>query len=164
MGNRRGNLIRTTDGRLAILDFGLMTLVSEDIQYGMIEAIAHLIKRDYGAIARDFVTLDFLPAGIDLDPLVPIFTRIFEQALKGGGVRNINFQETAADLANVTYAYPFRIPPYFAIVIRAISVLEGIALASDPDFAVIDETLPYGEPACPPSFSFLFFFPLSDPF
>jgi hypothetical protein len=28
----------------------------------------------------------------------------------------------------ITFKFPFRIPPYFALVIRAIGVLEGIAL------------------------------------
>lgn len=46
--------------------------------------------------------------------------QVFDQALEGGGAKNINFQELAADLAMVTYNYPFRIPPYFALIIRAI--------------------------------------------
>ncbi len=47
-----GNLIRTPDGRLAILDFGLMTEVDDDIKFGMIEAISHLIHRDYEVRSR----------------------------------------------------------------------------------------------------------------
>ena len=31
-------------------------------------------------------------------------------------------QDLAADLAQITFDYPFRIPPYFALVIRAIGV------------------------------------------
>lgn len=60
-----GNLIRTPDGRLAVLDFGLMTQVDDNIKYGMIEAISHLIHRDYEAIVEDFVTLDFIPEGAE---------------------------------------------------------------------------------------------------
>ncbi|KAK0607445.1 hypothetical protein LWI29_015180 [Acer saccharum] len=109
-----GNMIRTPDGKLAILDFGLVTKLTDDQKYGMIEAIAHLIHRDYGAIVKDFVKLDFIPEG-----------------------------ELASDLAQITFDYPFRIPPYFALIIRAIGVLEGIALVGNPDFAIVDEAYPY---------------------
>lgn len=117
------------------------------------------------------------------------------QALAGGGAKNINFNDLAADLAEITFTQPFRIPPvsrtqrgcfvwpgcapvirvcvhsegvracsaqafhryssllrphtcclplccptqYFALIIRAIGVLEGIALVGNPEFAIVDE-------------------------
>ena len=138
-----GNMMRTTDGKLAILDFGLMTEVTENQKYGMVEAIAHLLNRDYTEIGQDFINLDFIPEGTDTRPIVPALTKVFDVALAGGGAKSINFQELAADLAEITFEYPFRIPPYFALVIRAISVLEGIALVGNPNFAIIDEAYPY---------------------
>ncbi|KAK8560773.1 hypothetical protein V6N13_026209 [Hibiscus sabdariffa] len=138
-----GNLIRTPDGKLAILDFGLVTKLTDDQKYGMIEAIAHLIHRDYKEIVKDFVKLDFIPEGVNLEPILPVLEKVFDQALEGGGAKNINFQDLAADLAQITFDYPFRIPPYFALIIRAIGVLEGIALVGNPDFAIVDEAYPY---------------------
>lgn len=138
-----GNMLRTTDGKLAILDFGLMTEITDNQKYGMVEAIAHLINRDYTEIGQDFINLDFIPEGTDTAPIVPALTTVFDVALAGGGAKSINFQELAADLAVITYEFPFRIPPYFALVIRAISVLEGIALVGNPEFAIIDEAYPY---------------------
>jgi len=138
-----GNMMRTNDGKLAILDFGLMTEVTENQRYGMIEAIAHLLNRDYSEIGQDFINLDFIPEGTDTKPIVPALTTVFDVALAGGGAKSINFQELAADLAQITFDYPFSIPPYFALVIRAISVLEGIALVGNPNFAIIDEAYPY---------------------
>lgn len=69
--------------------------------------------------------------------------QVFDQALQGGGAKSINFQDLAADLAQITFDYPFQIPPYFALIIRAISVLEGIALKANPEFAIVDEAYPY---------------------
>ena len=44
--------------------------------------------------------------------------QVFDQALQGGGAKSINFQDLAADLAQITFDYPFQIPPYFALIIR----------------------------------------------
>jgi len=138
-----GNMLRTAEGELVILDFGLMTEVTDNQKYGMIEAIAHLINRDYEYIGEDFVNLEFIPKGVDTRPIVPALARVFDAALAGGGAKSINFQELAADLAEITFKFPFRIPPYFALIIRAISVLEGIALVGNPQFAIVDEAYPY---------------------
>jgi hypothetical protein len=32
--------------------------------------------------------------------------QVFDQALEGSGAKNINFQELAADLAQITFDYP----------------------------------------------------------
>ena len=105
--------------------------------------IAHLIHRDYEKIGDDFVALDFIPKDVDTAPIIPALARVFEAALAGGGAKSINFQELASDLAEITFKFPFRIPPYFALVIRAISVLEGIALVGNPAFAIVDEAYPF---------------------
>lgn len=138
-----GNLIRTPEGKLCILDFGLQCEVTEDQRYGMIEAISHLVHRDYTRIGEDFQTLDFIPKGTDLTPIIPALSKVFDAALAGGGAKSINFQDLSADLAEITFKYPFRIPPYFALIIRAIGVLEGIALVGNPGFAIVDEAYPY---------------------
>lgn len=110
----------------------------------MIGAITHLVKKDYYRVAEDFDYLGFLPEDRpSLDTYVPTFKTIFDQALAGGGAKTIKFSDLANDLAQVTYSLPFRLPPFFALVIRAIAVLEGIALQGDPEFAIIDEAYPY---------------------
>ena len=98
-----------------------MTQVTEDQKYGMIESIIHLINRDYSEIGQDFINLGFIPKGTDTRPIVPALTKVFYAALAGGGAKSINFQELAADLATITYSFPFTIPAYFALIIRAIS-------------------------------------------
>ena len=42
----------------------------------MIEAISHLIHRDYEAIVEDFVTLEFIPEGTDLRPILPVLAKV----------------------------------------------------------------------------------------
>ena len=64
-----------------------------------------------GAHAAPRVLRGPLRAGTDLSPILPVLAKVFDQALEGGGAKNINFQELAADLAQITFDYPFRQPP-----------------------------------------------------
>lgn len=38
-----GNLLRTTDGRLCVLDWGLVTPITKDQQYALVDYIANLV-------------------------------------------------------------------------------------------------------------------------
>jgi aarF domain-containing kinase len=41
------------------------------------------------------------------------------------------------------YKFKFRIPSYFSLVIRSLTVLEGIALSSDPNYKVLSSSYPW---------------------
>jgi hypothetical protein len=43
----------------------------------MVEAIAHLINRDYTEIGQDFIIRDFIPPGTDTTPIAPALARIY---------------------------------------------------------------------------------------
>lgn len=47
------------------------------------------------------------------------------------------------DLSNMAKDYVFVLPPYFALILRAFSVLEGIGLEADPDYTIVNECYPY---------------------
>ncbi|CAM6084874.1 unnamed protein product [Calypogeia fissa] len=142
-----GNLLRTPDGRLCVLDFGLMTQVTEDQRYALVDYISHLVNSDYAKVAEDLVKLGFVPPDME-DPektaaVVPQLTRVLGQLVQGGGARKINIQQVTDDLANMSKDYVFVLPPYFALILRAFSVLEGIGLEADPDYTIVDECYPY---------------------
>lgn len=43
---------------------------------GLIKATLHLVNREFGALAEDFVTLGLLPPGSDPDVIVPALTGV----------------------------------------------------------------------------------------
>lgn len=137
-----GNLLATPDGKLAYLDFGMMSNMQPYQKYGLIEAIVHLVNRDFEGLAQDYVKLEFLTPDVDLTPIVPAFAVVFEDAL-GGSVSDINIASITDRLSELMYEYPFRVPAYFALIIRSLVTLEGIAINVDPDFKVLGEAYPY---------------------
>jgi aarF domain-containing kinase len=137
-----GNLLRTRDGKLAYLDFGMMGSVDESIRQGLIRATLHLVNREYEALADDFVTLGMLPSNSDKAKIVPALTGVFAEAL-AGGVNNLSFGTLSANLGRTMYEFNFQIPSYFTLLVRSLSVLEGIALSSDPNYKVLGAAYPW---------------------
>ncbi|MDZ8089926.1 MAG: AarF/ABC1/UbiB kinase family protein [Nostoc sp. DedQUE12b] len=137
-----GNLLATTDGKLAYLDFGMMSEIKPPQRYGLIEAIVHVVNRDFEGLAKDYVKLDFLSPETDLTPIIPAFARVFADA-EGASVADLNIKSITDELSALMYEYPFRVPPYYALIIRSLVTLEGIAIYIDPNFKVLSEAYPY---------------------
>ncbi|RCJ36846.1 hypothetical protein A6769_15230 [Nostoc punctiforme NIES-2108] len=137
-----GNLLATTDGKLAYLDFGMMSEIKPPQRYGLIEAIVHVVNRDFEGLAKDYVKLDFLSPETDLTPIIPAFARVFADA-EGASVADLNIKSITDELSALMYEYPFRVPPYYALIIRSLVTLEGIAIFIDPNFKVLSEAYPY---------------------
>jgi predicted unusual protein kinase regulating ubiquinone biosynthesis (AarF/ABC1/UbiB family) len=137
-----GNLLALPDGRLAYLDFGMMSTVSRESRTGLIQAVVHLVNRNFGALSKDFVSLGFLGEEVNLEPIVPAFESVFGQALEMG-VSRMDFKAVTDDLSGVMYRFPFQVPPYYALIIRSLITLEGIALSVDPDFKILGAAYPY---------------------
>ena len=137
-----GNLLALKDGRLCYLDFGMMSEVSRESRTGLIQAVVHLVNRNFGKLSKDFVTLGFLAEDVNLEPIVPAFEKVFSQALQAG-VNRMDFKAVTDDMSGVMYKFPFRVPPYYALIIRSLVTLEGIALSVDPEFKILGAAYPY---------------------
>ena len=57
--------------------------------------------------------------------------------------RRAQFGEVSKDLNSIFYEFPFTVPDYFALITRALIVLEGIALTGDRDFDIFRASYPY---------------------
>lgn len=66
----------------------MMGNIEPSVRQGLISATLHMVNREYGALAQDFIQLGMLPSGSDMDAIVPALTRLFNKAL-ANGVSNI---------------------------------------------------------------------------
>jgi len=137
-----GNLLAMPDGRLAYLDFGMMSTIKDYQRYGLIEAVVHLVNRDFEALAYDYIKLDFLKPDTDLTPIIPALAEVFGNAL-GASVAELNFKSITDKMSAMMYELPFTVPAYYALIIRSMVTLEGIAIGIDPNFKVLSKAYPY---------------------
>ncbi|RZM82670.1 AarF/ABC1/UbiB kinase family protein [Leptolyngbya iicbica LK] len=137
-----GNLLAMSDGKLAYLDFGMMSEVKPYQRYGLIEAVVHMVNRDFEGLAGDYIKLEFLTPDTDLSPIIPALAEVFNNAL-GASVAELNFKSITDEFSALMYEYPFRVPAYYALIIRSLVTLEGIAINVDPEFKVLSKAYPY---------------------
>ncbi len=137
-----GNILAMEDGRLCYLDFGMMSNITEKSRVGLIRAVVHLVNKDFDMLSNDFVQLGFLSEDVDLKPIVPAFENVFTKALEIG-VNKMDFKAVTDDMSGIMYKFPFKLPPYYALIIRSLITLEGIALSVDPNFKILGAAYPY---------------------
>ncbi|MGA0969199.1 MAG: ABC1 kinase family protein [Vulcanococcus sp.] len=129
-------------GHVAYVDFGMMDSISNSDRLTLTGAVVHLINRDFEGLAQDFVDLGFLNAKTDLTPIIPALEEVLGGAL-GENVGSFNFKAITDRFSELMYAYPFRVPARFALIIRAVVSQEGLAMRLDPSFRIINVAYPY---------------------
>jgi predicted unusual protein kinase regulating ubiquinone biosynthesis (AarF/ABC1/UbiB family) len=137
-----GNLFAMPDGRMAFIDFGMMDQMETETKETLVDAVVHLINRDYLELAQDFAKLGFLTPETDITPIIPALEAVFGEIM-GESVQNFNFKTITDDFSELMYAYPFRVPAKFALIIRSLVTQEGLALSLNPDFKIVEVAYPY---------------------
>ena len=84
-----GNLIRREDGKLVILDFGMVLDTPPTLQYSLLEFIAHLTAENFEQVPQDLINLQFLKEEkadviVKSGALEPLYY-FLKQANQGGG-------------------------------------------------------------------------------
>jgi predicted unusual protein kinase regulating ubiquinone biosynthesis (AarF/ABC1/UbiB family) len=137
-----GNLFAVPDGRMAYIDFGMMDQLEENTKETLVDALVHLVNKDYTDLAEDFVKLGFLTPDTNICPIVPALEAVLGNAI-GKNVKDFNFKTITDEFSELMYEYPFRVPAKFALIIRSLVTQEGIALSLNPDFKIIEVGYPY---------------------
>jgi aarF domain-containing kinase len=162
-----GNLLLLNEptesgARLALIDCGLMASIDPTDRDHMISAVIHLANKDYAALVDDFINLKILPIDTQRSVVTKLMDKALSPYLQGGGAKKYEaelrklygmddtmqsqvggFQAMTQDALTVLNDVPFSIPPYFAILGRAIVTLEGVALTGNPEYGIIMESYPF---------------------
>ena len=154
-----GNFMLMEDGRLAILDYGMMTEIGEEQRIAFVEYIAHLSAKEYSKTLDDLVNLGFIPQALadseeNKNIVVPVLAEMLETLYGSGGgatskIASLQEQQSSrvGELSNKLEAlskeYPLQLPPYFVLILRAFGTLEGLGLSTDENYAIVDQCFPY---------------------
>ncbi|CAG9462215.1 unnamed protein product [Pedinophyceae sp. YPF-701] len=137
-----GNLLATERGTLVYLDFGMMSEAPQSARYALIAHVVHLVNKQYYEMTQDYYALDFIDESVDTRPIAPALAEFFDDVLTDS-VSTLNFRSIVDGLGEVLFAFPFKVPAYYALILRSLTVLEGLALQADEDYKLLARAYPY---------------------
>ncbi len=137
-----GNLAVAADGGLIYYDFGMMGQVSPRLRRRLGAMVRAAALRDAAGLVQELQQAGVIEAGIDPGPVRRLVRVMLEEALTPPFSGEI-LQRISADLYDLVYGQPFRLPVELIFVLRALSTFEGVGRSLDPGFSLVAIAKPY---------------------
>ncbi|MGE5389692.1 MAG: ABC1 kinase family protein [Deltaproteobacteria bacterium] len=145
-----GNLFVTPEGKIIMLDFGMVGTITPAVRKMLVEMSLALVSRDFTQVVSYLVKLGFIRINAESDALIRAIS-VFVEGFLGTGeeVTEADLKGFLKDLEVLLYEQPFQIPANYTFLGRALGTLYGICLGLDPQISIIDVARPYVDEIVP---------------
>jgi predicted unusual protein kinase regulating ubiquinone biosynthesis (AarF/ABC1/UbiB family) len=139
-----GNLFITPAGRIILIDFGMVGVISKPLRESLVQLAQNMIQRNYDQVVTLLKKIGFLRRGADAELLAKAIALFMEQILgKGEDLFSGDLGEIMDNMETLLYENPFQIPANFTFLGRALGTLFGLCVGLDPEINFLDEARPY---------------------
>jgi ubiquinone biosynthesis protein len=128
----RGNVLLTEDGRLALLDFGLLGRLDEDMRTAISQLLLAIAQNRAEDVAGLILRVSLTTLGSDEAGFVHELRRRLPR-YHWRPLSRIRAGEALADLQRLALAHQIRLPTSFALVGKTLSQADTIARTLDPE-------------------------------
>jgi predicted unusual protein kinase regulating ubiquinone biosynthesis (AarF/ABC1/UbiB family) len=128
-----GNVHVAADGRIILLDFGMVVRVPLELRRQLVAAIFAAIRRDADALAESFHALGLVVTGAD----PAVIRRLAGTLLSVADQRNTTRERVellADEVIAELYDWPIVLPSHLVYFARTASLIEGLGTHYDPHF------------------------------
>ena len=138
-----GNVLLTSDGRLGLLDCGMVGRLAPSRKDKVVDIIHAVINEDLELLARTFFQLAIPQGPVDYPAFEQDAIAIAEQYLIGVPLSQIEIGVLFQQLVDGASRHAVRMPTDFTMMFKAILTTEGLAKAIAPDVDPIELARPY---------------------
>jgi predicted unusual protein kinase regulating ubiquinone biosynthesis (AarF/ABC1/UbiB family) len=128
-----GNVHVAPDGRIILLDFGMVVRVPLDLRRQLVAAIFAAIRRDPDALAESFHALGLVVTGADPAVIRRLAGTLLAVADQRSTTRE-RVELLADEVVAELYDWPIVLPSHLVYFARTASLIEGLGTHYDPHF------------------------------
>ncbi len=136
-----GNLLVTPRGELVLLDFGMVSRISNATRLAMINMVKAACERDFELLVHAARKLGIITDNAPGDELSGLTEEIFA-IFDNQHLEATSMQELAFGVMETLKEYPFKLPQEVIYVMRASSIIEGLGTRYIENFNGIKDVLP----------------------
>lgn len=137
----QGNLMVDRQGRLVLVDFGIMGRLDEKTRRTFAEIIHGFITRDYKRNAEAHFEAGYVPPGHSVDAFATALRSVGEP-LFGKSADAVDMSRVLQQLFDVTALFDMHLRPELILLQRTMVAAEGVARALDPSINLWEAATP----------------------
>ena len=139
-----GNLFIQGDGTIALIDFGMVGVIGEQLRGHLSRLFIAMVRGDAELLTSALIEVSVTGASVDRlslrDDLRPFVSRYRLRS-----VRQTPFARMMADLFAILRGNRVRLPREMILLFKALLLIEALATRLDPDFRLGEALEPYAE-------------------
>lgn len=140
-----GNLLILRDGRIGLIDFGLVGRMSQRMKDAMADMLLHIATRNHEGTARALYEISLRRGKVDYDAFEDEVIEKMELHFTRGSLADVDFGAVLRDLIEGSIRHRVTIPPDYTMFFKAIMTVEGIGKIIAPDLDLLAEIQPHAE-------------------
>jgi ubiquinone biosynthesis protein len=141
-----GNIFVMHDGRIGLVDFGIVGWLSPEIMQHIAYALIALVKKDFDSLIDQYIDLGLVREGVDLEEfrrdfkvdIVDLLIPLYDTALS-----EINIAQYLDLLMHLALKHHLKIPSDLLLLNKCMLILDSIGRQLDPEFNFISVAEPY---------------------
>jgi len=138
-----GNIFYLHDGRIGVIDFGMVGALSEARRFQIAQLLHGLVDQEPEAVAD--ILLDWAGGvAVDEGRLQQDIGQFVDQ-YRGVPLKDLRIGRMLADITQLLRSYQLVLPADLALMIKAFLTLEGMGRQLDPEFDMASAARPYVE-------------------
>jgi predicted unusual protein kinase regulating ubiquinone biosynthesis (AarF/ABC1/UbiB family) len=131
-----GNVLVTPDGKVVVLDFGMVIPVTRELRWRLVTTVFAAIRRDAAGVVAGFESLGMIAPGADAAQVRGLADRLLTLAYVEMPMRD-RVELVTNEVMAALYDWPVRLPSEMVYFARTAALIEGLGVRYDDNFNAI---------------------------